>query len=124
MILDIDNWLRAMGLGQYAELFRDNDIDMGLVSRLTSEDLKDMGIASLGHRKKLLDAIAALETKPAGSAAATPQFSATRSSEAERRQLTVMFVDLVGSTALSQRLDPEEMRDTLLDELRQAGVPE
>ena len=60
MILDIDSWLRGIGLAQYAELFRANDIDGELLGRLTSDDLKEIGVASLGHRKQLLEAIAAL----------------------------------------------------------------
>ena len=111
MILDIDSWLRGIGLAQYTELFRANDIDGELLGRLTSDDLKEIGVASLGHRKQLLEAIAALgavaEAPPSTPVAATP------TPAAERRQLTVMFVDLVGSTALSGRLDPEEMRDVL-----------
>ena len=111
MILDIDSWLRGIGLDQYTELFRANDIDGGLLGRLTGDDLKEIGVASLGHRKQLLEAIAAL-----GAVAEAPSptpVAATPTPAAERRQLTVMFVDLVGSTALSGRLDPEEMRDVL-----------
>jgi class 3 adenylate cyclase/predicted ATPase len=109
--LDIDSWLRGVGLAQYAGLFRANDIDCQLLGRLTSDDLKEIGVASLGHRKLLLEAIAAL-----GAVAVAPSLApvaATPTPAAERRQLTVMFVDLVGSTALSARLDPEEMRDVL-----------
>ena len=110
MILDIDSWLSGIGLAQYTELFRANDIDGELLGRLTSDDLKEIGVASLGHRKQLMEAIAALgavaEAPPAPAAAIAAR-------AAERRQLTVMFVDLVGSTALSGRLDPEEMRDVL-----------
>ena len=110
-MLDIDAWLRGIGLGQYAELFRANDIEAELLPRLTADDLKDMGVASLGHRKKLLEAIAALgaatDTSSPHRAAAAPP------SAAERRQLTVMFVDLVGSTALSAELDPEDMRELI-----------
>lgn len=111
MILDIDGWLRGIGLAQYTELFRANDIDGELLGRLTNDDLKEIGVASLGHRKHLLEAIAAL-----GAVAEAPSptpVAATPAPAAERRQLTVMFVDLVGSTALSGRLDPEEMRDVL-----------
>ena len=111
MILDIDRWLCGIGLAQYAELFRANDIDGELLGRLTSDDLKEIGVASLGHRKQLLDAIAA-RGAVAGAPSPTP-VAAIPTPAAERRQLTVMFVDLVGSTALSGRLDPEEMRDVL-----------
>ncbi len=106
--MNVDDWLLAIGLGQYAGLFRDNDIDGEILRQLTADDLKELGVASLGHRKKLLDAIAALAAVP-GVATAVP--SARR--HAERRQLTVMFVDLVGSTALAARVDPEAMSEVL-----------
>jgi class 3 adenylate cyclase len=108
-VLDVDEWLQGIGLARYAGLFRDNDIDGEILRRLSGDDLKDLGV-SLGHRKKLLEAIEAL-----GAAAepAMPPPTAAARREAERRQLTVMFVDLVGSTALSARLDPEAMSDIL-----------
>ena len=114
--LDITAWLKNLGLERYAQTFVENDVDDGLLRRLTPDDLKDLGVASLGHRKKLLDAIAALD--PASVAVSEPTGRARSGNtpqprEAERRQLTVMFVDLVGSTALSARLDPEEMREVL-----------
>ena len=107
----IGGWLRAIGLAQYAQIFRANDIDGELLGRLTNDDLKDIGVASFGHRKKLLEAIAALVAAPEGpsptpAAATEPQTKDT----AERRQVTVMFSDLVDSTALSSRLDPEDLR--------------
>jgi len=95
--LDIEGWLRGMGLAQYVDLFRANDINGQLLVRLTGDDLKEIGIASLGHRKMLMEAIAAISAEP--EAPAPTPVSATRA--AERRRLTVMFVDLVGSTALS-----------------------
>ncbi len=106
----------GLGLGRYAEAFAENHIDWDLMADLTDEDLKTLGIASLGHRKWLLKAIA---TPPESDAQAT-----TSSAElidgrdrppdtAERRQWTVMFCDLVGSTALSERLDPEDLREVL-----------
>ena len=104
--MDIAAWLDGLGLKQYEEAFRANHIGWELLATLTSDDLREMGVASLGHRKQLLAAIAALP----GTAAAPPPPVAR---PAERRQLTVMFVDLVGSTALSQRLDPEEMGEVL-----------
>ena len=106
-MLNVDDWLQGLGLAQYADLFRANDIDGDLLGGLTGDDLRDIGIASLGHRKKLLGAIAAL--------AAAPEATVPRRtpSAPERRQLTVMFVDLVGSTALSTRLDPEAMSEVL-----------
>ncbi|MGF9764390.1 adenylate/guanylate cyclase domain-containing protein [Microvirga sp. 0TCS3.31] len=108
-------WLQSLGLGQYEQAFRDNDIDASLLPMLTDSDLRELGILSLGHRKRLLAAISEL-TKPTEgspmSLPASPPQPFVRL-QAERRQLTVMFVDLVGSTALSSRLDPEEMREVL-----------
>jgi class 3 adenylate cyclase len=106
--VDIAGWLRELGLGQYEPAFRENDIDFEVLRSLTIEDLRDLGIASIGHRRRLLDAIKTLpaETAPR-SAAAEVQTGA------ERRQLTVMFCDLAGSTALSSRLDPEDLREVL-----------
>ena len=109
--MDIDDWLRRIGLAQYAEMFRANDIDIELLGRLTNDDLKDIGVVSFGHRKKLLEAIAEL----AGAFPVSPQpaIEPKARDAAERRQLTVMFCDLVGSTALSARLDPEDMREII-----------
>jgi hypothetical protein len=110
--LDIDGWLRGIGLAQYSEMFRANDIDGELLGRLTNDDLKDIGIASFGHRKKLLEAIAEL----AGAVPVSPQPALVESKTpvtAERRQVTVMFSDLVGSTALSARVDPEDLREVI-----------
>jgi class 3 adenylate cyclase/pimeloyl-ACP methyl ester carboxylesterase len=116
--MDVRGWLRDLGLGQYEQAFRDNDIDAGLLPTLTADDLRELGVASLGHRKRLLAAIATLAPPPAGpqplAAALAPAPPLTPAEpQAERRHLTVMFVDLVGSTALSARLDPEEMREVL-----------
>ncbi len=108
-----------MGLEQYEQAFRDNDIDAGILPRLTTEDLTAIGVTSVGHRRRLLDAIAVLAAalEPPAETPSTPDAAtepvSARSSAAERRQLTVMFVDLVGSTELSRRLDPEEMREVL-----------
>lgn len=114
MTLDIAAWLQGIGLARYAELFRCNDIDATLLRQLNGDDLKELGVASLGHRKKLLEAIAALAAAPASAAAGSPRpIAAAPGSSAERRQLTVMFVDLVGSTALSTQLDPEDMRELI-----------
>src|SRR4029077_16671296 len=98
--MDLAEWLRGLGLEQYAPAFRDNDIDGEVLRRLTAEDLREVGVSSVGHRRRLLDAIAALEEggPPAEPAPAAPPAGAI---EAERRQLTVMFCDLVGSTALA-----------------------
>jgi class 3 adenylate cyclase len=100
-----------LGLERYAPAFRDNEIDWDALPKLSEEDLKDLGVVLGGHRRKLLDAIAALgvETSTAGVTAAPRDVLAP----AERRQLTVMFCDLVGSTALSARLDPEDLREVI-----------
>jgi class 3 adenylate cyclase len=112
--LDIDGWLRGIGLAQYAEIFRANDIDGELLGRLTNDDLKDIGVASFGHRKKLLEAIAALVAAPeASSPIPVAATEPTTHDTAERRQVTVMFSDLVGSTALSARMDPEDLREVI-----------
>jgi class 3 adenylate cyclase len=106
--VDVGAWLRDLGLGQYEQAFRDNDVDARVLPGLTADDLKEIGVASVGHRRLMLEAIAALS---AGAASAAP--AAHAPIVAERRQLTVMFVDLVGSTELSHRLDPEEMDHVL-----------
>src|SRR5215472_17922007 len=103
--LDIGAWLRKLGLEQYEPAFRANDVDANVVPRLTAEDLISIGVASVRHRRRLLDAITALSTEAAPLSPDTPMRA-----EAERRQLTVMFCDLVGSTPLSARLDPEDLR--------------
>jgi class 3 adenylate cyclase/predicted ATPase len=112
--LDIDGWLRGIGLAQYAEIFRANDIDSELLGRLTNDDLKDIGVASFGHRKKLLEAIAALTAVPEASSSIPVAVTEPKTHDtAERRQVTVMFVDLVGSTALSTGMDPEDLREII-----------
>ena len=118
--MDIEAWLRGLGLELYAQAFRDNAIDGEILPKLTADDLKDIGVTIVGHRRKMLEAIAALRAgngpapPPAAEEAHTlPTPAAAAPSQAERRQLTVMFVDLVGSTELSSRLDPEEMREVL-----------
>jgi class 3 adenylate cyclase/predicted ATPase len=107
--VDIDRWLGGIGLGRYALRFRAHGVGVERLSRLTNDDLRDIGVVSLGHRKKLMRAIEALASAPESAA---PAPAAMRDA-AERRQLTVMFVDLVGSTALSGRLDPEDMREVI-----------
>src|SRR6516162_8944748 len=109
--MDVGGWLRSLGLGQYEALFRASEIDADILPELTEVDLEKLGVP-LGHRKRLLRAISGLagaETSaaPAASTGARPQDAA------ERRQLTVMFCDLVGSTALSVQFDPEELREEL-----------
>ena len=108
---DIASWLARLGLDKYIEAFTANEVDFDALRHLTEDDLRELGLP-LGPRRKVLAAIAALETdpkSPASSAPATVPAPPVR--DAERRQLTVMFIDLVGSTELSQQFDPEEMRD-------------
>jgi class 3 adenylate cyclase len=111
--MDIAAWLRLLGLEQYEQAFRDNEIDERTLLHLTGDDLKDLGVTVVGHRVLLLRAIAALQagTSPGPKAADIDQPKSQPAGE--RRQLTVMFVDLVESTALSRRLDPEEMQEVL-----------
>src|SRR5450631_561962 len=113
----IAGWLEKLGLGQYASRFAENDITFAILSDLTDQDLKELGVSSLGHRRQLLRAIAELNSVGKSAlavavAAAAPAAPGPHDA-AERRQLTVMFVDLVGSTALSARLDPEDMREII-----------
>jgi class 3 adenylate cyclase len=104
-----------LGLERYAPAFRDNEIDWRVLPKLTSEDLREIGVAAIGHRRMLLDAIAALgATAPAATVRAALS-DAPAQVDAERRQLTVMFCDLVGSTALSTRYDPEDLRELIGD---------
>ncbi len=108
-MMDVPSWLARLGLSRYAQLFSENHIDESLLRDLSVDDLKELGIASLGHRKRLLEAIAGLDTQPW----ATLSRELAQPGGAERRQLTVMFVDLVDSTALAARLDPEDMSEVL-----------
>ena len=115
--MDIGAWLSGLGLARYEKAFRDNDIDADLLRSLTADDLRELGIVSIGHRRRLLDAIAALDEASPATTANPPTFAATAAAPsveaAERRQLTVMFCDLVGSTELSARLDPEDLREVI-----------
>src|SRR5271170_660923 len=110
--MDVGDWLRSLGLGQYETLFRQNDIDAEVLSELTEGDLEKLGV-SLGHRKRLLKAIANLGATESLAKPANPAPTSPSTDAAERRQLTVMFCDLVGSTALSAKLDPEDMREVV-----------
>src|SRR6202023_1006386 len=111
--MDIAAWLQGLGLERYVPAFRDNEIDWEVLPKLTSEDLREIGVAAIGHRRKLLDAIAALgATVPTAAVTAAPS-DAPAPTDAERRQLTVMFSDLVGSTALATRFDPEDLRELI-----------
>ena len=112
MLVDVGAWLKHNGLGQYETAFHDNAIDGAILPSLTAEDLRDLGVTIVGHRRKLLDAIAALNASPPAAlppAAAPPQKSADLA--AERRPVTVLLCDLVGSTALAGKLDAEDWRD-------------
>jgi class 3 adenylate cyclase len=114
--MDLGGWLRSLGLGQYEAAFRENAIDDTVLPNLTAEDLKDLGVDIVGHRRKLLDAIAALRADASAKALppdALPATDITVKDTAERRQVTVMFSDLVGSTALSARMDPEDLREVI-----------
>jgi class 3 adenylate cyclase len=117
--MDVAAWLRGLGLEQYAQLFRDNDIDGEILCGMTAEDLKELGISSFGHRRRLLNSITALGEEPPTRDMAQLATSATSAPtspppiDAERRQLTVMFCDLVGSTLLSTRFDPEDLREVI-----------
>jgi class 3 adenylate cyclase/tetratricopeptide (TPR) repeat protein len=113
----IADWLKKLGMSEYTERFVENHIDESIVRELTDQDLKDLGVVSLGHRRKLLRAIQELGKTSTPVTATKSEAVATTvripQDAAERRQLTVMFCDLVGSTALSARLDPEELREII-----------
>ena len=117
--MDVVVWLRSLGLEEYEAAFRDNKINERVLPSLTAEDLKELGVSALGHRRILLDAIAALRADAGGktpsvdAAAASSAPSPHPEDRAERRQVTVMFSDLVGSTALSARMDPEDLREVI-----------
>src|SRR6516225_1993283 len=107
----IADWLQKLGLGQYGQRFAENDISFVILPELTDQDLEKIGVASLGHRRQLLRAIAELKGAPElGTAAAT---AIAPRHTAERRHVTVMFSDFFGSTALSARMDPEDLREVI-----------
>ena len=109
--MNIAAWLRGLGLERYEAAFRDNEIDSTLLPKLTADDLMDLGVTLVGHRRKLLEAIAELSAAgaPPEPIPSTAPSGGTAGADAERRQLTVMFCDLVGSTPLSTRFDPEDL---------------
>jgi class 3 adenylate cyclase/predicted ATPase len=121
--MNVASWLRMIGLEQYEPKFRENKIDVDLLPSLTADDLKDLGVNLVGDRRRLLDAIASLraEATPVGKAAATPSAAAaapdsaavSTATDPQRRQLTLLFCDLVGSTALSTQVDPEDLRELI-----------
>ena len=117
--MDIVVWLRSLGLGKYEAIFRENDIDETVLLTLTAEDLKELGVTSFGHRRKLLDAIAVLRNEgsgqtssvtaaPAQPSAPTPTVAPVAEAVGERRHITLLFCDLVGSTSISAGLDAED----------------
>ena len=121
----LSTWLQELGLERYTAIFAENDVDLEALRLLTDAELEKLGV-SLGHRKKLLKAIAELNGREAlaptaQSIQASPPTRESISADAERRQLTVMFCDLVGSTALAERLDPEELRDLMQAYQRACG---
>jgi class 3 adenylate cyclase len=122
MAVDVGEWLKSLGLEQYEAAFRENGVDAEVLPTLTGEELKDIGVSLIRHRRRLLEAIAKLQNndgtpsqtvRPSGDHPASIPATDAASHAGERRQLTVMFCDLVGSTALSEKLDPEELRDLL-----------
>jgi class 3 adenylate cyclase len=112
--MEVASWLRSLGLERYEAAFRENDVGADVLCDLTAEDLEGLGVAAIGHRRRLLVAIARLRDGAPQAVRQTDDHLASRSA-GERRQLTVMFCDLVGSTALSEKLDPEELRSLLHD---------
>jgi len=115
--MDVASWLRSIGLEQYEAVFRENAISEKVLPRLTAEDLKDLGVSIVGHRRVLLDAIIDLRSgtkvEQAPPEASSTTAEPAKDTAAERRQVTVMFSDLVGSTALSARMDPEDLREVI-----------
>src|SRR3954454_10085463 len=121
--MDVADWLRALGLDQYEAAFHENGVDAAVLPTLTGEELKDIGVSLIRHRRRLLEAIAALRSNamPAEALAqvspsAPPDLTGlpgASETTAERRPLSVMFCDLIGSTALSARLDPEDLREVI-----------
>jgi class 3 adenylate cyclase len=113
----ITDWLEKLALGQYAQCFAENEIDFFILGDLTDQDQEKIGVAPLGHRRKLLRAIAELSSVEKSTPAVTAEGAALVAPQprdaAERRQVTVMFSDLVGSTALSARMDPEDLREVI-----------
>jgi class 3 adenylate cyclase len=115
--VDVASWLRNLGLERYEAAFGENAVDADLLPTLTADDLKDLGVTLVGHRRRLLEAIAALRPQggppTASSAGLSTTPTETLGSSAERRPLSVMFCDLIGSTALSSRLDAEDLREVI-----------
>jgi class 3 adenylate cyclase/tetratricopeptide (TPR) repeat protein len=124
--MDTGGWLRSLGLGQYEANFRDNKIDADVLPQLTADDLKEIGVSAVGDRRRLLAAIAVLSVETP-SASVVPSLPKPRPAQglrisAERRPITVMFCDLVGSTSLAAKLDPEDWRNLVNDYLDEASA--
>ena len=115
--MDVGAWLRGLGLGQYETTFRESEIDAEVLPDLTEGDLNQLGVP-LGHRKRVLKAIAARGTAEAATKPSSPAPASSPTSAAERRPITVMFCDLVGSTSLAAKLDAEDWRDLVSRALR------
>ena len=109
---EVRKWLEAIDLAQYADAFEANDLDIDLLGQVDDQVLKDIGVSSAGHRLRIRNAIAKLGTQVKSESAHGP-LTAPGETSAERRQVTVMFSDLVGSTALSARMDPEDLREVI-----------
>ncbi|MGX9356895.1 AAA family ATPase [Roseobacteraceae bacterium S113] len=111
----LEAWLENLGLGAYTDAFKENEIDWDILPELTKDDLQDIGVTMVGHRRKLLKAIEALDEAPAEATAPAPEaetpVAQPTEQHAERRQVSVLFCDMVGSTSLSAQIDPEDMRD-------------
>ena len=113
---DVAEWLASLDLAQYSDTFLQNDVNAGILPLLTADDLKDIGVSSVGHRRKLLEAILALSGEKPGDVTEPTLLESPSPKplvDAEHRQIAIIFCDLVGSTALSQSLDAEELRDTM-----------
>ncbi|MDH3714872.1 MAG: AAA family ATPase, partial [Gammaproteobacteria bacterium] len=110
---DISQWLDSLGLGQYARSFEENSIELDQLSTLSDDELTELGVKALGHRKRIRDSARDMETETRHADTSRAAASTTSAGDAERRQLTVMFCDLVASTALSEQMDPEEFRDVI-----------
>jgi hypothetical protein len=111
--MDIEAWLQGLGLERYVPAFRDTRSDWEVLPKLTSKDRREIGVVAIGHRRKLLDAITALGASAPSVAVTAAVCGISAPADAERRQLTVMFCDLVGSTPLSARFDPEDLREII-----------
>ena len=109
---DVRKWLDSIGLAQYADAFETNDLDIDLLGQIDDQLLKDIGVSSAGHRLRIRNAIAKLNQQEK-SVSSLGTATDAGSASAERRQVTVMFSDLVGSTALSARMDPEDLREVI-----------